>query len=365
MSMLSPTRAPAKLRTIAAPISPSVSTCTRAVVSGDAIAAGRHLRNLPVAPPAGIVGQCQLALQQGRQRRAGQLEADVGMQAAGIVRIGGRDDPGNSALAIVADDHLAMVGLEIEQPCPRTEAHLVGPGVERIRKAGLPGPIARPPAHGQPPEGGVDRVRIAQGVEVGRHHLDARVAQRRQIARRQAAIDVVDGVGDHQDIQLRHRALARQQCVAQLGGQFAMRLGVDRGAALAVEQEEIEHQVFARVADQREHGIEDLLAHHRRAEHVGTGHIREKPQLVQRRVDDFAAHADAFGQWLVEIPERGQQPEREKTIEKQPSQAPLARRHRWWGRRVDRCLVRLFSHSAILAARRAPASVSPTARLHE
>src|SRR5678815_1794126 len=36
--MLSPTRAPAKLRKIAAPISPSVRTCTRAVDSGDAIA---------------------------------------------------------------------------------------------------------------------------------------------------------------------------------------------------------------------------------------------------------------------------------------------------------------------------------------
>ena len=59
------------------------------------------------------------------------------MQAAGIVRIGGGDDAGDAAFAIVADDHLAMVGLEIEQPRPGAEAHLVGPGVERIRQAGL------------------------------------------------------------------------------------------------------------------------------------------------------------------------------------------------------------------------------------
>ena len=66
------------------------------------------------------------------------------------------------------------------------------------------------------------------------HHVDARVAQRRQIARRQAAVHVVDRVGDHQHLQLRHRALARQQRVAQLGRQLAMRLGVDarRRAAL-------------------------------------------------------------------------------------------------------------------------------------
>ena len=88
------------------------------------------------------------------------------------------------------------------------------------------------------------------------------------------------------------------------------------GAALAVEEEEVEHQVFACLADQREHRIEDLLAHHRRAEHVGTRHIRQEMQLGQRRVDDFAAHAHAVGQRLEEIPERDHEPEQRENHRK-------------------------------------------------
>ena len=189
--------------------------------------ARRRFRHFPATPPAGIAGQCELAIEQRRQRCTRQLERDVRMQAAGVVRIGRGDDPGDSALAVVADDHLAMVGLEIEQPRPGAEADAFGAGIERIRKAGVARAVARPPAHGQPPEGRVDRVRIAQGIEIDRHHVDAGVAQRRQIVRRQPAVHVVDGVRDHQDMQLRHRALARQQCVAQLGRQFAVRFGVD------------------------------------------------------------------------------------------------------------------------------------------
>ena len=163
---------------------------------------------------------------------------------------------------------------------------------------------------------------------------------------------------------LRQRAFARQQRVAQLDRQLAMRFAVERRAALTVEQEEVEHQVFARVADQREHRIEDLLSHHRRAEHVGAGHIVEEAQLGERRIDDDPAYAHARGQRLEQIPQRDQQPQREKTIEQPPANTPLAGRRRRWRRRIDRGAVRLVSHSAILAARRAPASVSPTARFH-
>ena len=147
MSMLSPTRAPAKLRTIAAPISLSVSTCTRAVFSGDDRGWRPAVRRgvQPPLQPASR-GERQLALEQRRERRAGQLQRDVGVQAAGVVRIGGGDDAGDAAFAVVADDHLAVVGLEIEQPRPGAEAHLVGPGVERIRKAGIARAVARPPA---------------------------------------------------------------------------------------------------------------------------------------------------------------------------------------------------------------------------
>ncbi len=280
------------------------------------------------------------------------------MPAARIVGVGGGDDSHDAAFAVVADDHLAMVRLEVEQPGPRAESNPVGARVERVRKIGFSRTVSRPPPHGQAPEGGVDRIGIPQAVEIGRHHLDARAAQRREVARWEAAVHVIDGVGDHQDAHLRHFALAFQQRVAQLDGQLAMRRRSESRTALSIEQEEIEDEIFVRLADQADHGVEDLLAHHRGAEDIGAGHVIEELELVERCLDDGSANPDAVRQRFVQIPQSGQRPQREKTVEKQPSQAPLSSRHRLWGRRIDRCLVRPFSHSGILAAPTAPTSVS-------
>ena len=329
MSMLSPTRAPAKLRTMAAPISPSVSTCTRAVDLGRCARRARQLPGLPSRVSSRRRGPVASSLSSNGDSAApdslsATLECRL-LASCGLAEVTMPVIPPLPSSPMIT---LRWSALKLSSRAQAPKGTRSGPASSGFGRLASPEPSPDHQLHREPPERGVDRVRIAQGVEIDRHHVDARVAQRRQIARRQAAVDVVDGVGDHQDVQLRHRALARQQRVAQLGRQLAMRLRVDRGAALAVEQEEVEHQVFARLADQREHCIEDLLAHDRRAEDVGAGHIGQEPHLVERRVDDLAAHADAIGQRLEEIPERDQEPEGEKTIEKQPSQAPLARRRR-------------------------------------
>ncbi len=145
-----------------------------------------------------------------------------------------------------------MVGLEIEQARPGAEAHLLGSGIQRIGQPGITFPVTRPPFHGDAPERRVDEIGVAQRIQVDVDHFDAGIAQRRHVERRNAAVHVVDRVIEDQDHESGEFALATQQRVAQLGGQGALRRRVPGRAALAVEQEEVDHDVLARLADGRQ-----------------------------------------------------------------------------------------------------------------
>ena len=282
------------------------------------------------------------------------------------MRIRRGHNAGDAALAIVAENHLAVVGLEVQQPRPRAEGDAVRPVIERIGEPRLAATVAGPPAHGDAPERGVDRIGIPQRVQVHRDHFDTSASQRGQVTRGQGAVHIVDRIGDQQDPQAWLRAFARQQGVAQFHRQLPMRLFLECTATLVIEQEEIQHQVFARFADQADHRVEDLLANHGFAVDVDAGDVAEELQVAERCADHFTADAHALGQGFEEIPERDQDPEGEKSIGEQSPPAALAGRSLRGRRRIRDplygCRIRLFSHSAILAAPTVPASVSPIAR---
>ena len=104
-------------------------------------------------------------------------------------------------------------------------------------------------------------------------------------------------------------------------------------AALPVEQEYVDHDVLAGLADGGQHGVEDLLSNYRRAEHVGAADVAEELDLLQRRIDDVTAHPRAVGQWFEHVPQGDQRPGGEETVEKQPTHVPVAalfhRGRRW------------------------------------
>jgi hypothetical protein len=141
------------------------------------------------------------------------------MQAAGVVRIRRGDDAGEAALAVVGQQYLAVVRLEIEQPRPGAEAHLLGTGVQRVGQPGIAAAVTGPPLRGQAPQRRVDRIGVAQRIEVDADHVHAGGTQRGQVGRGQAAVHVVDGIAEHQHLQAGQRALACQERVAQLGRQ--------------------------------------------------------------------------------------------------------------------------------------------------
>ena len=67
------------------------------------------------------------------ERSALQLQCDVGMSAARIMRIRRADDANQVAMPIIADRHLAMIGFEIHQPRPGTQRHPRRALIQRIR----------------------------------------------------------------------------------------------------------------------------------------------------------------------------------------------------------------------------------------
>ena len=97
-------------------------------------------------------------------------------------------------------------------------------------------------------------------------------------------------------------------------------------AALTVEQEEVEHQVLARSADDPQHLVEDLLMHHALAAHVRAGDVGEELEIGQWCADDLAADADACGQRLEEIPHRDGKPQRQESVTDPAAPAELAGR---------------------------------------
>ena len=213
----------------------------------------------------------------------------------------------------------------------------LGRGRRRAGSGGWPRPShPRPPFHRQPPERGVDRVGVAQARRDRAHHVDARVAQRREIARRQAAVHVVDGVGDHQDVHLRHRALARQQRVPQLDRQLAVRLRVEIAPRWPLNRKKSSTR-YSRASPMSANTASKICWRTTGAPNTSAPVTSFRNcSLVERRLDDRAAHAHPIGKRLEEIPEGGQQPEAEETIGEQPSEAPLSSRRRWRGRRIDR-----------------------------
>ncbi len=143
------------------------------------------------------------------------------MGAAGVVRVGRSDDACQTLLAVVRDDHLAVVGFEIRQSSPGAERD--GPVVliERVGQPSRAPAAAVPPTDPEPPQPGVDGIRIPQAIEVRHHDVHACAAQQLQISGGIASVDVVDRVGDEQHPQVRMGLPLCDQCVAQLTGERA------------------------------------------------------------------------------------------------------------------------------------------------
>ena len=157
-------------------IAPSVSTCTRALAR---VRAGGACASQAVGALAAGTSDCASPRQPEKRAMASSLASSVRTappekrtatfdQALCVIEwIGGADERRESVRAIVGDDDLAVIALEVELTRQRA-------GCAR-RSA--------PPVQRQPPRTRVQEVRVAQCIQVGRHHLDARRAQQLQLAR--------------------------------------------------------------------------------------------------------------------------------------------------------------------------------------
>ena len=181
------------------------------------------------------------------------FSADVRMRAARIVRIRRADDGDESVPAVVGDDDLAMIGLEVGKACPGAEGDRLrdssssGLGNQPLARWASPGRArwqSHQPPDSKPPQAGVHEVGVAQRVEIGDHHVDAGGAQQSQDPREViAAIHLVDRIGYEQHRRsgsallrrsIRHRA-ARPTAPQRRGPASC---GMP---TLRVEQEVVEH----------------------------------------------------------------------------------------------------------------------------
>ena len=202
----------------------------------------RHRDQLPCQPEKRAIVQLALAA---AAASAGPvtLHGDVGMRAAGIVRVGGADDAHQPAPAVVRDDDLAMVGLEVEQPRPGAERDRPVALIQRIREPAAVA-CAASPSHqrdSEPPQARVEEVGIAQRIQIRDHDLTPAPAAGCRSREGTLAVDLIDRVGDEQDLQVRVRPAPLDQRVAQLAGDArAERRRQRRAMPRSVEQEVVQ-----------------------------------------------------------------------------------------------------------------------------
>ena len=204
----------------------------------------------------------QFAADDGAGQAAAELQRDIAVIAAGVMRIGGGHDADPASRTVVGCQELAVVGLEVEQLQPRTQPDPLRPVVEGIVEPAKLRKISAPPADQQTPQPGVQRIRIAQRLEPRTHDDDAGTLQFSQVRRSHGAVHLVDRVGDQHHPQVGPRALARQQMLRQFARQRFVMAGIG-AAAKIVEQEEIQHQELRGMINRGEHMGKDLAVRRR------------------------------------------------------------------------------------------------------
>ena len=276
------------------------------------------------AAPARSRGERDLAVEQRAQCRARQFDADVRVGAARIVRIRRGEDAAQRAVSVAGDCELAVIGLEVQQSQEGTRGHGRTAGIKRIGQAAR-GRGLEPPAQAEAPEGGVQRVRVAQQVEVHRHDVDARGPQRGEFGWQAGTVAAVDRIDEYEHRQLRICAMPGQQSVAQPGRQRRQaRIGRSLdAAALRIEEEVVQDEQVLRACDQRQRRVEDLLRDHRLAEGVAGGDIGEEAQPRGIDGDCFAGNVNAGRQLLGRLPDGSREP-REQQAPCDSTQQPAA-----------------------------------------
>jgi hypothetical protein len=115
-----------------------------------------------------------------------------------------------------------VIRLEVREPGPGAQRDRGRARVQRIGKPAV-APIAVPPAKREPPEAGVQGVRIPQRIEIDPNHFDAGGAEEGEVGRPLRAVDVVDGIDEQQDLHARLGTPLFDERVAQLTGECAVR----------------------------------------------------------------------------------------------------------------------------------------------
>ncbi len=273
----------------------------RALLRG--VGVGRAQVRLAVAGPAGEAGDGQLAGEQRAQRVAADARGQVRPAALRILRVGRADHGHEGVAAVIGDDHLPVVGLEIQ--------------FAQLETQGPARPV--PPGKRQPPQARVQEIRIAQRIQAREHHLDAGRAQQLKLRRAARPVALVHRIGDQQHPQLRLRAPGLEQRVGELGGQVPLRLCARGGT----QQRVVEDDEVPRVANHLEHLVEDRLAHHLVAVGIGGGDVGNEAHLAGRHRADRAGQVRALRQRLHRLPVRHRQPPGEEHAQHEQAQAPL------------------------------------------
>ena len=151
--------------------------------------------------------------------------ATLDQQPLRILRVRRTDHPGESAVAVVGDDDLAVVGLEVQAPQRDDRSGRAGPSHQRQREA----PQARS-------TGGWNRA--ARRDRVSTTSTPAARSSVQTPGERVGAVALVDRVGDEQHLQLRQRARRRSSraSVSSCGQR-----GAAAGSPPRPEQRVVEH----------------------------------------------------------------------------------------------------------------------------
>ncbi len=169
-----------------------------------------------------------------------------------------------------------MIRLEVREACVGAEGDIPRILVERIRQPALARAVTAPPRQGESPEARVQIVGVAQRVEVSHDDVDTGIAHQLQILGRIPAIHVVNRIGDEEDAQVGLLLLLCDQRVTQLARERACRRRSAGFAAVCVEQEVIDDEKALRAAYDREHLVEDVLAHHGSTVRIGCCDVGDK-----------------------------------------------------------------------------------------
>ena len=241
----------------------------------------RCRRRRSVRQPDARLGQIEGRLL-GPQRFSDQSAASangitaVGIIEAGIMGIGARKDE-----LILRDEHLAVVGLGVDELQVGAHRHVRRLARHLVRQPALA--VLPEPAGRHPPGGGVERIRVPQRIDVRDRHLDARTLKKLQLGIVMGAVGGVDIVGDDDRRQLGVPLLLLDQLVRHLAAERRVGLSL---VGIAVVQEHVEHDELPCVADRPEHALENLLLRLLPAAGVPMREVGKQLQAAVRHVMD-------------------------------------------------------------------------------